>query len=109
MKYLPHFKNLLITLCKLERHVVRATFLQRVFYFKIMDVIDKKITEVLLDFSIKEITLKECIKKIRKVCTEPVKRDKCECHRPIAEEFTPTTCLKCDGWISMKKYPYKIV
>ncbi len=74
-----------------------------------MDVIDKKITEVLLDFSIKEITLKKCIKKIRKICTEPVKRNKCKCDRPVAKELTPTTCIKCDGWISMEKYPYKIV
>jgi len=74
-----------------------------------MNIIDEKLVNVFLKFTLQEISIGNAIKKVKKICSEPQKRKKCKCYRPVAEELTPTTCIRCDGWICMKKYPYKII
>ena len=82
---------------------------QGFFYFKIMDIIDKKILKLFIDFAINEIDIEKAILKVRKICSKPQKREKCQCIKPIATITQTTICVKCDGWISMEKYPYSII
>lgn len=80
-----------------------------VFYFIPMDLTDEKLVKVFLKFTMKEITIGKAVEKVKQICSKSHHRQKCDCSRPIAEEIHPTTCLKCTGWISMAKYPYKLV
>jgi len=81
----------------------------RGFFIFIMNIIDEKLVKVFLSFTIKEITIGKAVEKVKKICSKAHHRQKCDCSRPVAEEIRPTTCLKCHGWISMAKYPYKLV